>query len=423
MNWLEEEIARNEKRVKKITEHPDPTKLQSNKMLYELELGLRKAQFAAWREGKGCIVAGNTLIEPLLRSLGLQPIDLHGAADKVMIADKYIHIAKVEGFPDNHCDRTVAYIGMCIAGDLPVPRLMLTTNAICDPVYLSMTALAHRFDIPLFCVDVTLEENEDTIKYVASQLEDFIVFAESKVPGAKYDEAKLVQIQNMNRIAFGMMRDIYKLKRQVPCPIPIEDTFRIPRAPAYYPDSEYCLRYWQAFRDELTKRAKEAIVREEKLRVMWCCAAPYFANPFHVLSERHASIPVFQVDFVARRMAGAGTIYGDMEYGRKLTPLEEEARMLYYAGWVGVGQKWVDQVLYVARDLSIDAIVNFLQTGCMPTVGLAKLVADAAERELGIPVLNVEGRQLVAESYNKEKFEGELADFIDMCLQRRKLKS
>lgn len=416
MRWLEKEIALNQKRIKKITENPDPSKLTCNKMLYELELGLRKAQLEACREGKVCLVAGIQYIEPLLRSLGLQPLDLQGAADKVKIADEYLRIAKSNGFPDNHCDRTVAFIGMALSGDLPLPRLIVTTNSGCDPLYLGFNALAHHFEIPVFCLDVALEENEDTLKYVATELKELIAFVEENIPGAKYDEDKLLWFHEVNREAIGHLREIYRMRKQIPCPVPVEDTFRLPRLPAAYPDVDYALQYWRAFRNELQEKAAKADLPEEKLRVMWTCAAPYFADPFHVLTQRNVSIPIFQIDMVAKLMAGTGGVYGDWEYGRKLTPLEEEARVLYTSGWVGVGQRWLDDVLYVARDLSIDAIVNFMQVGCMATSGLSKLLADELEKKQGIPVLNIEGRQLLSESYDRAKFEYQLEEFIEMCL-------
>jgi benzoyl-CoA reductase/2-hydroxyglutaryl-CoA dehydratase subunit BcrC/BadD/HgdB len=227
----------------------------------------------------------------------------------------------------------------------------------------------------------------------------------------------------MNRKAIEYLRGIYQLKKRIPCPVPVEDTFRLPRMPAVYPDSAYALRYWQSFHDELHERAAKIQSTEEKLRIMWTCAAPYFANPFQVLNKRNVSIPIFMIDMVANFMAGTREIYGDMTYGKKLTPLEEEARMLYSSGWVGTGKKWIDDVSWVARDLQIDAVVNFMQVGCMATSGLSKLLSDTLENDSGIPVLNIEGRQLMSDSYDKDKFENEIEEFIDMCLLSKEFKN
>ena len=38
MRYLENEVAKYERRVKRIRENPDPTKLKSNLMLYEMQL-------------------------------------------------------------------------------------------------------------------------------------------------------------------------------------------------------------------------------------------------------------------------------------------------------------------------------------------------------------------------------------------------
>jgi hypothetical protein len=51
MNLLEALIERDEKRLKRIDENPDPTKLLSNRLGFDLDLGVYKAVLEAWQQG------------------------------------------------------------------------------------------------------------------------------------------------------------------------------------------------------------------------------------------------------------------------------------------------------------------------------------------------------------------------------------
>jgi benzoyl-CoA reductase/2-hydroxyglutaryl-CoA dehydratase subunit BcrC/BadD/HgdB len=81
----------------------------------------------------------------------------------------------------------------------------------------------------------------------------------------------------------------------------------------------------------------------------------------------------------------------------------------------------VEDTLFVCRDLNIDAIINFKQVGCTATVGLAKILEDCAERELGIPTLHFEGRQLDPSYFDPVQVNTQLNVFVDSCLRRKGL--
>ncbi|MFC2039155.1 hypothetical protein ACFLUG_05245, partial [Chloroflexota bacterium] len=62
------------------------------------------------------------------------------------------------------------------------------------------------------------------------------------------------------------------------------------------------------------------------------------------------------------------------EFKCKLTPLEEIARRNVHNGWGGRGlERWTAAVRDVCIDLKIDAVVQFLHTGCVTTGGIANV--------------------------------------------------
>jgi hypothetical protein len=101
--YLDFEIDRCVRRIKKIRDNPDPTKPQSNIMLYELERDFRMEQRQAVEEGKPI---GAASIGGLTRALGMVPWDAIMAADRTFgeAATRYFEIIRKEGMPEHTCD-------------------------------------------------------------------------------------------------------------------------------------------------------------------------------------------------------------------------------------------------------------------------------------------------------------------------------
>ena len=78
-------------------------------------------------------------------------------------------------------------------------------------------------------------------------------------------------------------------------------------------------------------------------------------------------------------------------------------------------------MMWICKDLKIDAIVNYNMLGCAATLGLKNLVAERAEKELGIPVLQLEGRQWDDTYASAAALTAKLDDFAQMCLIRKGL--
>ena len=421
MSFYEREIARNERRIKRIEENPDPTKLRSTKLFYALERDFRRNQLDVWQSGRPFAVGD--LSAPLLRTMGFEVLDLEMGADRALDhADEYFEMICSAQYPEHACDRTVMCIPMLLTNDIPRPSLVVSASTGCLQVGLSNNAIGHHLGIPVYPIDVDMEASYDSLRYVARQLRGLIDFIEERFPGMKYDEDRLVAYLKADRQGFQLYRQIYDLKKRVPCPLSPSDAFRQERVPSYYSDPARIIEWLQAYRDELYERASSGntALKEERLRLMWAVSGPYYGGIFNLLQERGVSLPVFMHGIATRTYAVRFDCYGDTEeYGRRLTPLEELARMFNRITWCGLADRWIEDCLYVCRDLRIDAIVNFVQWGCSPTVGIGKLLGDAAERELGIPTLQLEGRAMFQESGSIQRIEEMLGSFIDVCLARK----
>jgi hypothetical protein len=201
----------------------------------------------------------------------------------------------------------------------------------------------------------------------------------------------------------------------------VVDSFHQPLEymPSSFPDTAKALEYMRIRTEEIEERAAKGINKEEKLRSLWVWTAPFYANFFSVLESRGVVLPGVVSGATGWHSGQRGTIGDEKEFGRKLSPLEEEARMLIGWSWRGKGRTWEDEIIWSCRDLKCEAIIYYQFTGCKLTSHPAKMVADRAERELGVPTFIIPGRAMYPEPLPAAEFESRLGEFIDMVLARK----
>jgi benzoyl-CoA reductase/2-hydroxyglutaryl-CoA dehydratase subunit BcrC/BadD/HgdB len=423
--YLEREIATCERRIKKIKDNPDSTKPISNILLYEQERDLRIEQREAYKSGKPIGTAG---VGPLARAMGLVPWDAIMAADRThgQAAKDYFETIRKEGMPEHTCDRCSILIPMVLQGDFPKPQFIAMSNFECIPVYLANATVSQFLDIPTYNIDLPIksykqEHDEEGLAYVTAQMQEMIAYIEKNVPGTKYDEARLIELQEYDRQFLLEFQKLWKLKAVIPCPLSGRESFREIRLPHFYPDPAKSVEYMRLYVEEVSERVAKGLSAaqpEERLRLLWSVAGPFYDDPFSWLEQRGVSIPAAEMTVFNGWYSGREAIWGDSWPGRKLTPLEEDARQMDYV-WGRVGQYWVDTHMHSCRDLHLDGIIYFLQWGCPASNNLGKVIADTAEKELGIPTLLIEGRMLESSMFDKKDFYSRMEDFLEICAAKK----
>jgi len=417
----EQRVANLQRRVKKITENPDPTKPAVNKVRYELEAKGLLRMLEAWK-------TGSRPFGGMGRAMGFEGWGAIPAADRStpQNAKKYFDIMERQGFNANSCDRTIAIIPMILTGDYPPPDVITTTNWECYPIYLAYQSIANLLGIPLLSVDRPPILDERALSYMTHQIEEEIDYLEMTFPGHKLDMDMVIESQEKARIFWDIQHDIYQLKKRKPCPIAGREAFR-EVAPPGGEDADFWLQYWRDYRDQLNENSETGNVpsriwgTEEKLRLMWAVSGSYFYDPFTFLDRLGISVPIWTWSDETEKCAGREPTTGDERpFGRKLTPLEEMARSLKF-GWGDRSHYFVNSIITTCEDLDLDGIVYFKQTGCSPTMPLGGIVRERAERELGIPVVEIEARQLDQRGFNPGELLSKLVDFANVCLARKHL--
>ncbi len=426
MNIFEAEIAKYERRVARIAANPGSKMLASNLTYYQAELEHNKELLKWWGEGKPFVAIGGPMPTLLHAFSNCRPLNLIRIADRLGTkrAEEACDKVRAMGLPDYACDRTILFMPLAaMMGDIPKPQLIVSHTGACNVANDTHRALAHLLNVPVYTVDVPFEDpHKEHLAYVTKQLHGLIEFMETNLPGAKYDESGLVKCQKYMQRWSNAMHDIYELRKRVPCPDHPRDVFREPLFPSQFFNPELIVQYYESYRDELRDKAQRGWtpVGEEKLRIVWAISGPYGSNAWDYLAERGVSVPLFH--YGQEKRTFAMPTYDDVtEFGRKLSPLEEEARMILYNSWGGIGERWIDDTISVCKEFRADGLVQFEQTGCQPMLGLSQLATERVKAEVGIPCWSVEGRMLLGRTEHTEaQFMAGLEAFINLCFERKR---
>ncbi len=411
MNFYESQIIKLQKRIKTIEENPDATKLKSNKLRYEVQLEGVKEQLEGWRQGKPFSNGGDGMAGMLTRAMGFIYAGSVEPAFQTMEPQKYLEHARLRGLPvDSSCDMTMMPFAMMECGDLPMEDLAICDKHVCTPMMLRGIYVAHLSKTVSYYIDIGFEDNEVNLEHVTEQLQGFIEFAENQFPGViKYDEDRLIELQAYHKAARDISDEVCQLLKCKPTPIAGKDMWgQMVRA-----SSAKGLEYLRARRDEVAERVAKgmAAVPGEKLRILWTGVTnPIFMDPYKVLAKW--KIATFRGVDTVRPVKPA--YFG----GRKLTPMEEVASeaMSNLTGRPGINL--VNNIIQRCREFQRDAIINYNMRGCTAALGLRKLVEDAAEKELGIPTLQLEGAQWDTSYANEATITARLDEFAQMLLIR-----
>ena len=419
--FIDEQIQNLQRRLRNIEQNPRADYLKSNKLMYEVQLENMLHINEAWKEGKPFAV----LRGPLARSMGFEPHGYIGWGDRVRDPQRYYDLAVSKmGFPEHTCDRTMTALGLFLSGEVPIPRMVVASRIPCDPERWSAMAAA-KFAGVLFFELARLNSNDyENLHYGAEQLEEIIEFAEKSIPGIKYNEEKLIERLELDQKAADYYYETYELRKKVPCPLSPQDCFRLAQAPGGNSNPTKAMEYVKMYHDELFERAEKGIggVPEEKLRIAWLATGPYGRSTFDLMTKKGVSMVWFHYGVAAPSYGVIRSDYGDNLYGKRLTPLEELLRMTHWNAntWGGTSETWVDPLVKVCRELKVDAVVDFLQVGCVTTKNLKRITAQRLNEELGIPTLDLEGREFFSSEAGTIEMNKKLEEFLDLCIANKK---
>ena len=420
---IESRIARLERRIKNIDDNPDPNRPAVNKARYRNIIESQKKFIKAWTTGSPPIAAGM-----ITDSMGFE----HGYPGHLQLTTQeesknYFDYLRRMGYNTNSCDVAACTPPAVFLGDQAVNEFISADVTSCYPIILNNLLIAHLTGTAMVAYDKPPQWNEDALIYMAQQVEEEIDYLQFLYPEYKFSMDRLIEQQDFQKQSCAIARQLYDLKRRAPCPVTGLDAISGGGGKVGAGTTEEMQLALDIQRmgfeeiQEKSARGFSAVERfgvEEKARIGWCVSNPFYYDPFTFLEKLGVAMPVWAVDSFEDLYSGRSPDLGAEEFGRKLTPLEEVARK-HNAGWGDRGHHYLNSVINCAKDLHLDGIVFFKQTGCQPICGLGTVLAERAEQELGIPTLQLEGRQLDQSGFDERELLSTLVDFTNIMFARQ----
>ncbi|MBI4267130.1 MAG: 2-hydroxyacyl-CoA dehydratase [Chloroflexi bacterium] len=418
--WLEDQVKINERRIARIEANPDPVKLKSNKLFYELERRLRLSQLATIREGRPNIQYPGAGTGDLFRSMGFEfssasYFNRKSTTDLTMQSREAYSAA---GYPEQYCDLAVSQVAWTLTGTFPAMSCAIRSNATCQPYADAATARGLLQGEPILNLTIPMDPySEEDIAYVVEQLEEFIPWLEKKFPGVHYSDEKLEEWLNAEAEVGRNYHRIWETKKHKPCPESARDSFR-EEMPAYmYPDKELFVAWSQMWADEMEARvASGKNLPKESVRLAWTNTAPISDHEiFPWLEEQGVTIPAFlwpgcDHTFTIRPSYDLFAVADQRGY----RPLQKLAMFLCCCSINGLADRFMSNYVDCAQDQDVDGFVFYANRGCVQQQGAIGLVAQEVQRRLGIPFVVIYGTQVDVRGYNQAESMQRLTEFLEL---------
>ena len=437
-NIFHEWLEKYDRRIKKITEKPDPSLMKSNLLLYQVlrDEAHKGTEFFESKSEVPVIYHTENAPDRFFEALGFEAINLELNADHLdrKQCERYFKLGRSYGFPDNLCDRVQLSHAVGISGDFPPPSVVFAVVGDCDLMSQAMASVARYWEVPLIGVDMGFQEEVEmgqneyhrAMQFALDQMKEVIEFCENKWPDyIKYNDSKLEKYQIINREFTLSAEEVFQLiSKARPCPISGRDALRM--APTQVPDDPRVAEYINMYLDEVKKKIErgESPLRDniEKMRLYWMTSAPFFEDPFSFLEERGISIPLYEEGMgVPMRYNIRDYEEAERRFGRRMAdPLEEEAALFATHHWGATGNRRTLEVLRRCRDAGIDGLVHFELEGCLALNNIARITGERVEKELDVKnfyAVDVHCQDM--ERFNESEFEESIWNWVQVCLAEK----
>ena len=331
-------------------------------------------------------------------------------------AVKYIDVAH-ERVPDYLCANNKILAGAALAGDIPIPRIMVHPSHPCDSNLALYPVIAEYFGFPYFCIDMPYFRGERSIPYVARELEKLIPLLED-IAGHKMDPDRLRQAMEYSNQAHEYVLKLRQLRQAVPSPYSSVDTISEYGAVLTMAGTpqlvDYLKKRYEFTRDMVARNEGYLGRDQEKFRLAWIYGSPVFDMSIYMWLERKygaVSVACMNNNFIMRPVediSSTQSILRGLAEKLVLLPMTRECG--------GPWENYLDAAIDLCRSHTADAAIFGGHAACKSNWAVAKLVKDKIRDELGIPTLNIEIDLFDPRYTPSESIKATFEEFFDMMM-------
>jgi len=210
-----------------------------------------------------------------------------------------------------------------------------------------------------------------------------------------------------------------ELKRHTPNPVPNYFNMNHLAAKLSMMGTEDAVKFYETALERCTDRLKKGkhVLPEERLRLMFMYTGFYFDNSIYSWFQEEMGvsyvldvlifldhIPLIDLTSVDTMLNGLADINMNLPMTRQLK------------GSHNLHGGWVSDLLYYVERYKGDCLIFTGHTACKQAWGIYRVVADAVQKELGIPSLRMEGDGWDSRITPMEVIQEQLSEFIETLI-------
>jgi benzoyl-CoA reductase subunit B len=356
----------------------------------------------------------------LFWAMDIVPIYVEGTMRTLTLSSsedicRYIDLAE-QHIPDYVCSADKATFGAALAGDIPMPNMIVHSSHPCDSALATFPPIAEYLGVPHFCIDMPYWTDERTFRYLENELWDLVSFLEEKT-NRKLDLDRLKEVAKYSSKAHEYIRKYNELRQAIPCPLSGKDlladrsTFRrMAGTPLLV---EYAKSRYELAKQKVSK--KQGAIPEEKIRLIWVYAMPSDLRLYDWLEGELGAVSIMEMmsNFAITPIedpSDISSIFKGLAGKTMNMPMGKECR--------GPWEYFGDTAVRMCRDYLPDAAVYAGHVACKNAWAISKLIKDRIEDELNLPVLLFEVDIFDPRITSLEDMKTKLQDFFEIRVHK-----
>ncbi len=343
------------------------------------------------------------LTSEILNTLGVLMLQGQG--------ERYWDYAMGMGLPDHLCSANAIEVGSALTGlDFKPDAIISATPGACDVNAKIHEFLALYLDVPQFVIEKIPDNTTQGVKLFKKNF-NRLVFELEKFAGEKLREEKMREVAEKANHCMELYYDLWELKKIIPCPVPgifssgliLGVRFAMWGREESIDMLERMIRISRQNMEDAENQS-----RPEVARVFWSYLNYYFdlVNLCDWLEENQISNmgDLVQINFM--RPIDTGSMDSILD---GMAENAWDTFMTRQMGGDSMSQRWVDDLVYVTKELNLNGVIFCGHHACKQTWSVFSIAREEVLKRSGVPTLGLQGdswnRTMTPISVIKEEIE------------------
>ncbi len=351
----------------------------------------------------------------LLYALDLTPFCMEVVAAIAAGYEKAVSTGLLEAdsqdVPTDVCTFHRMALGLALRGFFPQPVMLAGSSMLCDSGLKSLQLAEVFTGKRLVAIDIPIEMNEESIRYVADQLKELTRSLEG-VSGRRMSEERLKEALLCSNRTRALIQEINEMRAHPSCPLKGSSALNFMLSSHILLGSPEAEEFYKRLATEIKERLRrngtvEGDASRRPIKILWMEGKPYFhCNLMQELEERHGvKIVLDELNYV---------------YWEALDPeqpYESLARKAISHHMNGCIERRLEVIKRLAKKYSVDGIIVFSHWGCRRHLAAVPTLKRELEKE-GYPFLSLDGDCVDSRNYMPGQFATRLEGFLEMLRGR-----